>query len=27
MNLILDAVERLGAVEVVCCSGMVRFKR
>ena len=27
MNLILDAIERLGPVEIVCCSGMVRFKR
>jgi hypothetical protein len=27
MNLVLDAIERLGPVEVVCCSGMVRVKR
>jgi len=27
MNLILDEIEKLGDVEVVCTSGMVRFKR
>ena len=27
MNLVLDEIERLGAVEIVCVSGMVRVKR
>jgi hypothetical protein len=27
MNLILDEIEKLGPVEIVCASGMVRFKR
>ena len=27
MNLILDEIEKLGAVEIVCTSGMVRVKR
>jgi len=27
MNLVLDAIERVGSVEVFCCSGMVRVKR
>ena len=27
MNLVLDAIERLGPIQVVCCSGMVRVKR
>ena len=27
MNLVLDEIEKLGAIEVVCTSGMVRIKR
>ncbi len=27
MNLILDEIEKVGDIEVHCCSGMVRFKR
>ena len=27
MNLILDEIEKIGEVQVVCTSGMVRFKR